>query len=82
MATSKNCFASDLRNFLEKISTFFCLSIAGYAIEKEIERFQEKKRKARKNFKEHSFVYPKRGIFRSCLKSHIQVKVAIHTIHK
>jgi len=22
-ATSKNCFASDLRNFLEKISTFF-----------------------------------------------------------
>ena len=27
-----------------------------------------KKRKARKSFKEQSFVYPKRGIFRSCLK--------------
>ena len=41
-AISKNCFAGDLRNFLRKISTFFWLSIAGYAIEKEIERFRWK----------------------------------------
>ena len=42
MATSKNCFASDLWNFLEKISTFFWPIITGYAAPKEIERFQEK----------------------------------------
>ena len=40
MAISKNCFAGDLWNFARKISTFFWLSIAGYAIEKEIERFR------------------------------------------
>ena len=40
--TSKNCFTSDLWNFTRKISTFFWSIIAGYVIEKEIERFQQK----------------------------------------
>ena len=67
MAASKNCFASDLRNFLEKISTFFWLSIAGYAIEKEIERFQGKNANHTKVllFRDNDFI--ERGIFRSCL---------------
>ena len=39
-AISKNWFAYGLWFFSRKISTFFWLSIAGYAIEKEIERFQ------------------------------------------
>ena len=42
MATSKNCFVSDLWNFLEKISTFFRPIIASYTTPKEIERLQEK----------------------------------------
>jgi hypothetical protein len=42
------------------------LSIAGYTIEKEIERFQEKC-KSRKSIKESPSIIPKCGIFRSCL---------------
>ena len=30
------------RNVVRKISTFLCLSIAGYVVEKEIERLQQK----------------------------------------
>ena len=79
-------------NFLETYRGASLQCIAGYAIEKEIERLQQKnvnvaikrvksnapalalssdsnidKVKARKSFKEHTFAYPKRGIFRSRL---------------
>ena len=56
-ATSKNCFVGGLRNFTRKIYTFFWLSIAGYTIEKEIERFQEKTQ-SRQKFKEEFFYVP------------------------
>ena len=41
-ATSKNCFASDLWNFLETYRGASLQCTAGYAIEKEIERFRQK----------------------------------------
>ena len=41
-AASKNCFVGDLWNFLETYRGASLQCIAGYAIEKEIERFQEK----------------------------------------
>ena len=46
-ATSKKCFAGDLRNFLSRdvprrVFTIYLTHLAGYATPKEIERFQEK----------------------------------------
>ena len=41
-AISKNCFAGDLWNFLETYRGASLQCIAGYAIEKEIERLQQK----------------------------------------
>ena len=41
-ATSKNCFVSDLRIFLETYRGVSLQCIAGYAIEKETERFRQK----------------------------------------
>ena len=57
------------------------MSIAGYAIEKETERFQEKTQSTQK-FQKRPSIIPKRGIFRSCLKfSHI-LKLYFRSLEK
>ena len=58
-ATSKNCFAGDLRNFLSRdmprcVFTIFWPIIAGYATPKEIERFRKKHNVAIKRAKNNA----------------------------